>query len=156
MSYILIKQPSGFDTAYLTDSGSQTLIARRALRAAGLESAPVYAGVPDGAGDSYANGYILNAALFTTEQVDAARAVKWGRLEDACLSTLPANDLDQERWEVLSKTWEEAVGLALDAGTEGVAVAHLRTALKIEGEWGTGELTGQVCEALGLKLGKGA
>jgi hypothetical protein len=50
------------DHAYPTNTDEQVAAAREALREAGLESAKVYAGEPDGMGESYANGALLFAA----------------------------------------------------------------------------------------------
>jgi len=50
------------ETTYCLTSDSARAEARAALRDAGIESAPVYVGEPDGSGDSYKNGEILFAA----------------------------------------------------------------------------------------------
>lgn len=50
-TYIVIE-----DQAYETNTDDQVLAAREALREAGLEVAVEYCGLPDGLGDSYANG----------------------------------------------------------------------------------------------------
>jgi hypothetical protein len=57
MTYITIG-----DEAYPTNTSDEIAAAQSALAAAGLESAPVYAGEPDGLGDSYSSGQILWAA----------------------------------------------------------------------------------------------
>ena len=52
---------SGDVDTYPTDTGAEIEAACAALRDAGLASAPVYAGDPDGAGDAYKNGNVLFA-----------------------------------------------------------------------------------------------
>lgn len=49
------------EATYPTDTDEQIAEAKEALREAGLTEAPVYAGEPDGLGDSYANGQVLFA-----------------------------------------------------------------------------------------------
>lgn len=50
------------DEAYAIDTDEEIQAAREALRDAGLESAPVFAGEADGLGDAHRNGQILWAA----------------------------------------------------------------------------------------------
>ena len=56
MSYVIIN-----DTEYTIDTAEQIEVAQAALREAGQPEADVYAGEPDGLGDSYANGQKLFA-----------------------------------------------------------------------------------------------
>lgn len=63
MSYIMIG-----DEAFATDTDEQISAARVALRAAGLEKADDWAGVPDGAGDNYRTGHVLYAASPATRR----------------------------------------------------------------------------------------
>lgn len=55
-TYIMIGEE-----VFVTDSDEQIEAARAALREAGEDSAEVYAGEPDGTGDSYKNGCVLFA-----------------------------------------------------------------------------------------------
>jgi hypothetical protein len=61
-THIVIARDEHDNDAYTLDTDAEVLAARIALRAAGLESAPIYAGEPDGEGDSYLNGNTLFAA----------------------------------------------------------------------------------------------
>lgn len=64
MTYICIaRDGSGDVDTYPTNTAEEIAVAEEALRAAGLESAPVYAGEPDGEGDSYKNGDVLFARM---------------------------------------------------------------------------------------------
>lgn len=56
-TYIVIGEET-----YETNTDEEIAAARKALADAGLESAPEYAGVPDGQGDNYKNGNVLRAA----------------------------------------------------------------------------------------------
>jgi hypothetical protein len=55
-TYIVISEET-----YLTDTDEEIAAARQALRDAGLAEAEVFAGEPDGSGDSYRNGAKLFA-----------------------------------------------------------------------------------------------
>lgn len=55
-TYIVIE-----DNTYPTNTLEEIEEAQAALREAGLAEAPVYAGEPDGLGDSYRNGQVLTA-----------------------------------------------------------------------------------------------
>lgn len=68
-TYIVIN-----DQAYETNTDEQVTVAREALRESGLEVAVEYSGLPDGLGDSYANGNRLFA--FTGRVLGAAYEVK--------------------------------------------------------------------------------
>lgn len=60
-TYIAIRRDGGDCDTYLTDTDEQIAEAREALIDAGLDSAPIYVGEPDGLGDSYRNGQVLHA-----------------------------------------------------------------------------------------------
>ena len=60
-TYIAITDNGGDCQTYLTDTAEQRADARAALRALNEPFAPVYAGEPDGAGDSHRNGEVLYA-----------------------------------------------------------------------------------------------
>lgn len=58
MTYVWIDETQ---TAYPTDTVAQCESAQLVMRALGLESLPVFAGEPDGNGDSHKNGCVLFA-----------------------------------------------------------------------------------------------
>jgi len=60
-SYIAITDGNGECQTYPVDTAEQRAAARAALRAVNERHAPVYAGEPDGAGDSHRNGEVLYA-----------------------------------------------------------------------------------------------
>jgi hypothetical protein len=64
-TYIVIEE-----NVYLTNTAEEIAEAQAALRDAGLASAPVYVGEPDGLGESYRNGQVLWAGQHTKVEVE--------------------------------------------------------------------------------------
>lgn len=81
------------EETYYTNTSEEIAAAMRALRDAGIAEAPVFAGEPDGLGDSYRNGSTLSA---TACKPSAASARDWAKVADAGDYLVRHEDLESD------------------------------------------------------------
>lgn len=85
-TYVTIEQDGTDPAVYTLSTPEEIESARVALRDAGVESAVIYAGEPDGLGDSYRNGQTLFAAATYFAALSGASVLdSWSSLDAATL-----------------------------------------------------------------------